>query len=342
MINSVGHLRDSADLLFEQGKYDSAFTIYDEVYKNIWQEIGKVQAGLSEFALKYLNNNFSEVLEFKRKYTMHSTNAWFKKNYGSDLDDVLNEFIFSLNGRLQCLCFSQVLLTNAIYNTIIAEFLLLYTLILSSGTKDWINNVLKLYSPVYEEQKFRKFKVNVTDNYVKARLIEDARKIKSTDWYALNINLLEYLAKTEHTHSDFYRSISNIIGPYSSRSKKKYSKSRSDTGSDKKDGYKRYERYERYEKYESYERFEKNSSHREYAFDFNNSTDYEKSLYFGNMFGLKGQVTRAFIRKKYIELISQYHPDKVAELGPELIELAEKKTKEINLAFEWFRNKYDF
>ncbi len=342
MQNTVGQLRNSADLLFEQGKYDSAYLVYDEVYKNLWEEIGKVQLGLTDFAQKYINNNISEVLEFKRKYTTYSTNVWFKRNYGSDLDDVLNEFIFSLNGRLQCLVFSQVLLTNSIFNSILSEFLLLYTLILNVGTSEWINNTLKLFSPVYEDQKFRKLKINVTDSYVKTRLIEEAKKIKSTDWYSLNFNLLEYLAKTEHNHSEFYKSISNIIGPYSSRSKKKYNKSKSESGSDKKESYKKYEKYERYEKYESYEKFEKKSSHRENEFDYNHATEFEKSQYFGNMFGLKGQVTRTFIRKKYIELISQYHPDKVAELGPELIELAEKKTKEINLAFEWFRKKYDF
>ena len=58
------------------------------------------------------------------------------------------------------------------------------------------------------------------------------------------------------------------------------------------------------------------------------------------MFDLKGQVTKTEIRKKYLELISKYHPDKVSDLGKELVELAEKKTKEINMAFEWFKKKY--
>ena len=179
MMNTVGQLRDSADLLFEQGRYESAFTVYDEVYRNIWQEVGKVQLGLSEFAQRYLNNSVSDVFEFKKKYTVYSTNVWFKKNYGADLDDVLNEFIFSLNGRLQCLCYSQVLLTNTIFSSVVSEFLLLYTLILSVGTNEWIDNALKLFSPLIEEQKFRKLRPNVTDSFIKTRLIENAKKIKS-------------------------------------------------------------------------------------------------------------------------------------------------------------------
>lgn len=39
------------------------------------------------------------------------------------------------------------------------------------------------------------------------------------------------------------------------------------------------------------------------------------------------------IRHAYQTLMSQYHPDKVAALGPELTELCERKTKEINSAY---------
>jgi len=40
------------------------------------------------------------------------------------------------------------------------------------------------------------------------------------------------------------------------------------------------------------------------------------------------------IRRAYKNLMSQYHPDKVASLGPELRALCERKTKEINIAYD--------
>ncbi len=40
------------------------------------------------------------------------------------------------------------------------------------------------------------------------------------------------------------------------------------------------------------------------------------------------------IRRAYKSLMSQYHPDKVASLGAELRELCERKTKEINTAYD--------
>jgi len=39
------------------------------------------------------------------------------------------------------------------------------------------------------------------------------------------------------------------------------------------------------------------------------------------------------IKTAYRVLVAQYHPDKVASLGPELRELAERKTVEINTAY---------
>lgn len=40
------------------------------------------------------------------------------------------------------------------------------------------------------------------------------------------------------------------------------------------------------------------------------------------------------IRRAYQQRIREYHPDKVATLGPELKALAERKSQEINVAYE--------
>lgn len=50
------------------------------------------------------------------------------------------------------------------------------------------------------------------------------------------------------------------------------------------------------------------------------------------------QLDRSFtteqLRAAYRQRMSQYHPDKVSSLGPEFRELAERKSKEINRAFD--------
>ena len=46
------------------------------------------------------------------------------------------------------------------------------------------------------------------------------------------------------------------------------------------------------------------------------------------------------IKTTYRNVIAQYHPDKVSALGAEIREVAEKKAKEINQAYEFFRKKF--
>ncbi len=49
--------------------------------------------------------------------------------------------------------------------------------------------------------------------------------------------------------------------------------------------------------------------------------------------GANEQDSVAEVKRKYKQMVLQYHPDRVAQLGPELQDLASKKTKEINAAF---------
>jgi len=50
--------------------------------------------------------------------------------------------------------------------------------------------------------------------------------------------------------------------------------------------------------------------------------------------GVSPNATRSEIASAYRALISQYHPDKVARLGPEIRAVAERKSAELNRAYE--------
>ena len=50
--------------------------------------------------------------------------------------------------------------------------------------------------------------------------------------------------------------------------------------------------------------------------------------------GVRSDATREEVSAAYKRKISEYHPDKVTRLGPEIRELAEQRSKEINAAYD--------
>jgi hypothetical protein len=61
---------------------------------------------------------------------------------------------------------------------------------------------------------------------------------------------------------------------------------------------------------------------------------------YGQLLGLSGKVTKSDIKMSYWKQANLYHPDKVAHLAPEIQALATVRMREINQAFEFFKNKY--
>lgn len=56
--------------------------------------------------------------------------------------------------------------------------------------------------------------------------------------------------------------------------------------------------------------------------------------------GLSGDLTMEDIRGAYRRRIAEYHPDKVAHLGPKLREVAELESKRLNVAYQYFEEHY--
>ena len=56
--------------------------------------------------------------------------------------------------------------------------------------------------------------------------------------------------------------------------------------------------------------------------------------------GLSGDLTMENIRSAYRQRIAAYHPDKVAHLGSKLREVAESESKRLNIAYQYFEERY--
>ena len=62
---------------------------------------------------------------------------------------------------------------------------------------------------------------------------------------------------------------------------------------------------------------------------------------FASVLGLIAPFDMDDVKSAYRTLIAQYHPDKVSRMGDEIRDVAERKAKEINESYDFFRRKYD-
>jgi hypothetical protein len=331
---NIRKLREAADFVFEQKRYDEAFYIYDAIYKNVWTAIGTTHSALSGFSQNYLNSSFKASYEFKNMFVPQAVESVCKKWFDMDTDQTLNELAFTTYGHLQCISYSPELSITIPSDEVYNEFLVLHTLVLEMGSDSWINSLLKIVTPVVENNKLIKLRPNLKIDKVKQNIIENSARIKDTDWYNVNLFMLDYLFNIGDNSSELFTSVNDIVGFYfRQRTHRKSSRKEERT-------YTQYEKYEKYEKYERFEKYERRTSSDTDDFDATKATDFEKAKYYGKLLGLSGKVTKSYIRKRYLDLISKYHPDRVSDLGDELKALAEKKTKQINAAYEWFKQKY--
>jgi DnaJ-domain-containing protein 1 len=86
-------------------------------------------------------------------------------------------------------------------------------------------------------------------------------------------------------------------------------------------------------KQEMYRRSERDGCRDE---NWENATTEEE---YRRILGVTDKDSPATITQKYKELLAKYHPDKVQHLGIEFQEMAERKTKAIIHAYEFFRKK---
>ena len=68
-----------------------------------------------------------------------------------------------------------------------------------------------------------------------------------------------------------------------------------------------------------------------------NTTFSSDDIKYAKVLGLEQPFESKDIKTTYRKIIAQYHPDRVIAMGPEIQEVAEKKAKEINEAYEHLR-----
>jgi hypothetical protein len=320
-MSTIEKMREVADFLINQKKYNEAYTIFDELYRQIWSIFGTVQCGITGYSTGYLGSRMSSYELLRKQYPEPAVNVLCTRLYSINLSLMLNEFIRIMQGHLQCISVSGQLRKETAPENVLNEFAVLYTLALQPVQQRKLIPVFSIATAVIDRSnRVKRIVSNHPRTLVEKLLVEYAQKCTNNKLKSINSLLLDYLMNIGYRKSELFRRLSLIVGPYSYR----YSSSQNFSS--------------RYSSYGQYDQYHKYSSSRK--FYSATATDEEKIAYYGKIIGLMGKVTKEEIRSKYIGLISLYHPDRVQHLGPELRELAEIKSKEINAAYDWLRTKY--
>lgn len=85
-----------------------------------------------------------------------------------------------------------------------------------------------------------------------------------------------------------------------------------------------------------------NSSNAESRNEYENKEErLNPEIKYRSIFGFVGPYSKDDVKKRYRELMSKYHPDKVQHLGKEFQIIAEEKTRMIHEAYQYFRETYN-
>lgn len=99
--------------------------------------------------------------------------------------------------------------------------------------------------------------------------------------------------------------------------------------------------YEKEKKSENQEENKSEYQEEEYTYNSNqNKAKYSEEQIMAFRLDLRGKVNMQDIKNAYRKRIKEYHPDRVANLGKKLQELAQNESREIIEAYDYFMNKY--
>ncbi len=323
-------LRLAANSLYELNKLENAYYVYDTISESILNVFAIAQNSINDFSRVNLKKHSKELINFKDHYLNKVFFNYCESAFDLNHEQVYNELQLSLFGAIKCVSQSNTLSALINREMFLSKSLLLENLVIDQH-QNLTQIIPKTLTLVLENDKSLKIRPNFTVDFISNQILRNSKKIINTDFAEINECILDFLFHTGDTNSELFiklKTETNYRFNFKQKSNKKsYHKHE-------------YEEYERYEKYESYERYERRRSFDD-DIDLTKATEFEKATYFGKLFGLKGRITKSQIRKIYIELINQYHPDKVSHLGEEIKNLAERKTKLINLAYDFFKKKYN-
>ena len=219
------------------------YTIFDELYRQIWSIFGTAQSGFSGYSSVYPRSRFSSDTVLRKQYPEPVVNALCMRIYSINLSSMLGEFIRIMQGHLQCISSSSQMRKEIDPDIVLNEFAVLYTLVLQPASQRKLSPIFSISTAIIDSgNRVKRIMSKYPRFLVEKLLIESAQKCKDGKLKSLNYLLLDYLFNIGDRRTELFRKLSIVVGHSSYQFQ--YQQHR----------YDRYEHFDRYEPYDKYRR----------------------------------------------------------------------------------------
>lgn len=296
---------NKADILFDADQYERAYSLYGGVTKTLLARLDdtRVTRKIPKGA-GWGAALLTGGFGLEDLFIVSLVNKGLLKLLSLNLPDLLQPLRRSTTQRLTILGLSNEVLKNMEETEVLRDFLLAYKLTDDSDQAETVRTVLDLVIPFTDESK-----VTGSEDYLSATVISALLKkeIVGTGSHVEYINnlLFVYLLSAGKEASGLYEQLRKgrvIFGPNYREANRK-NESRS-RGDEVKEA--------------------------------------ERARYYGYVLGLKGQITRADIKRRYRQLLMENHSDRHATADEETKRQMGERTRQIVEAFGYFRKRYSF
>ncbi len=299
--------RNIADYLLKEGNYSKSYDTYFKIYSEIWVAISKFNLTSNKLNLNSSSDELRDLI------SQSAFDKIFFEHFKLKTNFIHSEFLRIIFGRLQNLFFSNSISENFNIEIIKPEIILLLVLINHPKNVSWLKKIFQYFLPVSENNKLKEIKLLSSNSDLDKIIIREAAlAIKKSNVLPIRF-FCEFLYKANMHNEFLFKNISSLNRNLISSKKITQNEIQIFINT-----------------------FLENSN----KFNHTESTEREKALYYGEVLGLEGKITKADIRKKYHQKMAIYHPDAIKNKSEELLKLLEEKSRELNIAFEWFRKKY--
>ena len=253
-MSTIEKMREVADLLMNQRKYDEAYTIFDELYRQIWNIIGSVQCNSSGYSTHYLGSRTYSGEMLRKLYPEPAANVLCERMYSMSLTLMLNEFIQIMRGHLQCITSSWQIRKETTSDNVLNEFAVLYAVALQPVQQRKLVPIFSIATAVMDRSnRVKRIIANHPRTIIEKLLIENAQKCNNGKLKSINSLLLDYLLTIGDRKTELFKRLSIIVGPTSYRFK--YDQHYSS----------QYDTYNRYKRYGGYKQYTSSSSNKFYS-----------------------------------------------------------------------------